>query len=322
MQAILFDQTGDAAEVLACRNVATPARNDNDALVKVTMRPIHPADMAFIRGVYRMRPTFPQVAGLEGAGVVVEAPVGSRFAAGTRVAFRWPGSWAEFANVPPDRLIEVPDGIPDEVACQIALNPLTAIGLLDEAAPQSGDWLLLTAAASTVSNLVAVMAKARSINVIGLVRGDASDGKRRSQANHVFSVADPNLIAAINALTGERRVGALLDSVGGPIIPKLFGTLAAGGRIIAYGVQDREPAAVTNAMLIYSNLTWRGFGIDRWLSQQSDDAKRRMVAELWTLVRSQTLTLPVASTHSLANVRSALAADAEPGRNGKVLLVS
>src|SRR5262249_62209152 len=63
-------------------------------------------------------------------------------------------------------------------------------------------------------------------------------------------------------------------SKGGSLVARLFETLSQGARIIAYGVQDRSAAAVTNAMLIYSNLTRQGFGIDRWL-EQSGSIERR-----------------------------------------------
>jgi NADPH2:quinone reductase len=318
MEAIIFGRVGEPADVLRHTEVAVPA--DNQVLVKVVARPIHPADLAFIRGQYRARPQFPQAAGLEGAGVVVKSPANAPFPIGTRVAFRYPGSWAEYAAVPPERLIEIPADIPDDVACQISLNPITAWALLDEARVSAGDWIMLTAATSTVSNLIAAIAKQRGVNVIGIVRGAAADGSARSLASHVISISEPDLPGALSAIAGDRRIAALLDSVGGSNTPKLFQALAPGARIIAYGVQDREPAAVTNAMLIYSNLIWKGFGIDRWLSEFSDDRRARMIQELWSMVRDRTLTLPVASKHRLGQFRDALAADARSGRAGKVLL--
>ena len=322
MRAILFDHAGEPADVLAYREVNAPKASDGFALVKVAARPIHPADLAFIRGQYRVRPALPQVAGLEGAGTLLECPKGADLTPGKRVAFRYPGAWAEIAAVPTERLIGVPDRISDEVACQASLNPLTAFGLLDEAAVQPGDWVLLTAATSTVSNFVASIAQARGINVIGLVRGKAPDGQARSRAAHIISVGQPDLTAAIDTLTGGRRVSALLDSVGGPVLPKLFAALAPGARIIAYGVQDREPAAITNAMLIYANLTWKGFGIDRWLSLTPTDVRNRLIEELWSLIGKGTLHFPIASKHPLADFKGALAADAIAGRTGKVLLVN
>ncbi len=321
MQAIIFDRAGEPADVLQHADAAVPVPDGNQALVKVMARPIHPADLAFIRGQYRVRPQFPQVAGLEGAGVVVKSPANAPFPVGTRVAFRYPGSWAEYAAVPPERLIEVPADIPDDLACQLSLNPVTAWALLDEAKVKAGDWILLTAATSTVSNLMAAMAKRRGVHVIGVVRGNAAEGSARSLANHVLSIGEPDLPGAFLAIAGDRRIAALLDSVGGPNTAKLFPALAPGARIMAYGVQDREPAAVTNAMLIYSNLTWIGFGIDRWLSVSSDDQKASIIQELWSMVRDNTLTLPIASKHSLGQFRDAFAADSRSGRTGKVLLL-
>jgi NADPH2:quinone reductase len=320
MQAIVFDQAGEPQDVLRLTEVAAPKIGDGEVLVKVAARPIQPADLLFIRGQYRIRPIFSQTAGLEGVGVVVERSRGARVATGTRVAFRWPGSWAELAVVPAGRLIEVPDDIPDDAACQFSVNPITAWALLDEANAGAGDWVLLTAAASTVSNLVAAMARSRGIRVVGIVRGDAGGGAARSAAEHVFSARDPDVTGKIAEVTGDRRVAALLDSVGGSILPTLFATLAPGARVVAYGVQDREPAAVTNAMLIFSNLTWKGFGMDHWLSGLSDAAASAMRQELWSMIRAGALALPVASTHSLASFGDALAADARPERSGKVLL--
>ena len=321
MKSILFRQAGEPANVLQYADAAEPKISDGQVLVKVTHRPIHPADLAFIRGQYRVRPSFPQVAGLEGVGVVVGSPAGAPFETGSRVAFRYPGSWAELACVPFDRLIAVPPGVADGAACQISLNPVTAFGLLDAAKVTPGDWILLTAAASTVSNLVAAIARRRGVNVIGLVRGEAAENKSRSLADQVLSTADPDFLSKVTAIAGDHRVSALLDSVGGPAVTKLFATLTPGARIVAYGVQDREPATVTNAVLIYSNLTWQGFGIDRWLSECPSATKARMIDELWSMVTDKALPLPVASTHGLDQFREALAADARQGRMGKVLLV-
>ena len=68
MKAIVFEAAGGPAQVLTYMDMPTPQAEGQNVLVKVAARPIHPADMAFIRGLYRVKPAFPQVAGLEGAG--------------------------------------------------------------------------------------------------------------------------------------------------------------------------------------------------------------------------------------------------------------
>jgi NADPH:quinone reductase len=319
MQALAFNETGEPHAVLRLVDLPRPQPRVGEVLVKVMARPIHPADLAFIRGQYRLRPVYPQVAGLEGAGVVVE---GADFASGTRVAFRWPGSWAEFATVPVGRIIAVPADISDVAASQISLNPITAWALLDEAQVTRGDTILITAATSTVSNIVAAIARQRGIEVIGLARGDAARAAPRSKAERLLSADDPELTDKIVASTRGKQIVALLDSVGGPILSELFAALSPGARVIAYGVQDSTPTTVTNAILIYSNLTWKGFGIDRWLSMLDGEAKARMIDELWSMVRDELLPLAAASRHALADFPAALAADGAAGRTGKVLLVS
>jgi NADPH:quinone reductase len=318
MRAVVFDQTGEPSNVLRLATVADPKPGDGSVLVQVTARPIHPADLAFIRGQYRIRPTFPQVAGLEGYGTVMENDRG--IAPGSRVAFRWPGSWAEIAAVPVTQIVEVPADIAPDTACQVSLNPVTAWALLDEANVGAGDWIMLTAAMSTVSNLIAEIARKRGLRMIGLVRGDVGAAAERTGADLVLSTADPEIANKVAAATGEQRVSALLDSVGGALLPTLFTMLAPGARIIAYGVQDREAASITNAMMVYSNLIWKGFGIDRWLSGQAPAVRQAMFDDLWSMIRNGVLSLPVAARHPLERFLEAIAEDSRPKRMGKVII--
>jgi NADPH:quinone reductase len=321
MQALAFDRAGEPTNVLRLVDRTPPSEQDGQVLVQVAARPIHPADLVFIRGQYRIRPDFPQIAGLEGVGTVIAGPTGDAFVPGSRVAFRWPGSWAEVAAVPLDRLIAVPEDVSNDDASQISLNPITAWGLLEDAGVAPEDWIVLSAATSTVANLVTAIGRRRGIRVVGLVRGDAGEARTRSLAEVILSTRDPDLSAKVIEVVGVRRVAAFVDSVGGPLVQNLVPALQAEGRIISYGVQDRAPAEITNAMMIYSNLTWIGFGIDRYLSRLSDAAAARMHGELWSMIRDATLALPVASHHALGDFSGALAADAQSGRQGKVLLV-
>ena len=319
MKAVVFERAGNPDEVLRVSDIPPPEIGDGQVLVKVDTRPVQPADLFFIRGQYRIKPKFVQVAGLEGAGVVLDSGR-SAIRAGTRVAFRWPGTWAELAAIPAERLIRIPDEVPNTVACQISLNPVTAWALLDEVGVGAGDWVVITAAASTVSRLVAAIARHRGVHVIGVVRASAEEGSRRSPADLVFSAQDSDLIEWISRAAGDNKVAALLDSVGGPLITRLFSVLRPGARIVAYGTQEREPARVTNAMLVYSNLTWMGFGIDRWLAALEPHRYAEMLEELWSMIRLGIVKLTVHSIHSLEHFKEALAADAVPDRDGKVLI--
>jgi NADPH:quinone reductase-like Zn-dependent oxidoreductase len=96
----------------------------------------------------------------------------------------------------------------------------------------------------------------------------------------------------------------------------------SGAKVIAYGVMDARPAEVTNAALIYGNLTWSGFGIDRWLESRQPAALATMHAQLGSLIAGGVLSLPVASRHALAAFAEALAEVTGQRSEGKVLLTS
>jgi NADPH:quinone reductase-like Zn-dependent oxidoreductase len=88
MRALTFATAGDPLEVLRLAELPAPCPAANEALVEVSARPVHPADHAFIRGQYRVQPVFPQVAGLEGVGKMVECPPNSGFDVGQRCVCR------------------------------------------------------------------------------------------------------------------------------------------------------------------------------------------------------------------------------------------
>jgi NADPH:quinone reductase-like Zn-dependent oxidoreductase len=318
MQAVVFEKTGEARAVLGFRDVSEPAPGPGQALVRVEASPIHPADFSFVRGTYRVRPVFPQVAGLSGAGLVVAAGAGVDVRPGTRVAFRAPGAWAELVVVPKERLYPVPDAVESARAAEFAVNPITAWGLLEVANVHAGDWVLLTAASSAVAALVAALAHARGIHVLGVTR-EASLTELRPD---VVGVAEstPDLAARVRDATHGVGVTALIDCVGGSLVTSLFPTLKKAATVVAYGTLSPEPAAVRNADLVYGNLSWRGFGIDHWLSELHPEEHALMLEALWDGIRRARLPLPVQAEVALRDFDQALALAASGGR-GKVHFV-
>lgn len=321
MKSIAFKAVGEPSEVLYETETDVPVAAAGDALVRIVARPIQPADLAFIRGRYRITPVFPQPAGLEALGVILAAPEASGLYPGQRVALRSPGTWAEFAAVPVERLIPVPDGIADDDACQMALNPITAWGLLSVAKAAAGEALAITAATSTVAGILADLARMRGIFTIGIVRSAAGSAGSMCRTDAVVQTSAESLASAILDKAQGRPVTALIDSVGGPLVPQIMAALAPGANMVAYGVMDMSPALVTNASLIYGNLVWTGFGIDRGLAGINADAKSEMMDSLWSALRAGQMALPVAGRFPLANFKDALAADAAARRAGKILLV-
>jgi NADPH:quinone reductase-like Zn-dependent oxidoreductase len=305
MRALVFDRIGGAREVLSLREVTEPKPGAGEVLVRVEARPIHPADLSFIRNTYRIRPKLPQIAGLSGAGRVVAVGDGIELKPGTRVAFRWPGSWADFVAVPMARVIAAPEGIAVDDVAQLPLNPITAWGLLHMSGTTSPAWVGLTAPSSSVARLVAALAAPRGLRTIDIAPTPEQL---------------PAIAERVRDVSGGEGLAALIDSVGGPLVHQLFPALRQGATVVAYGTLSSEPALVSNAAMVYSNLTWKGFGIDRWLDGLPEGEHRAMIAELWEAVRRGLLPLPVRARMPLSQVAEALDAAAR-GAPGKVLLV-
>lgn len=308
MRAALFERTGDATEVVELRSVPIPEPASGEVLVRMQAASIHPADRMFIAGTYRVRPVLPQGAGLVGAGRVVRCGAGVDIPAGTTVAFRHPGAWAEFCAVPLERLFVAPQGMRVQDMSQFALNPLTAWALLASARVHQGEWVAVNAARSNVAMMVRSLAERRGVRVVDIPDAFAAPGRL-----DVAPVAE-QLLAA----TGGEQLAAVLDAVGGPALLEVMPAMRRGAVLVSYGLLSQASVPIHNADLIYRNLVWKGFGIDHWLDRHR--AQREvLLSDLWHAISTGSLPMPVRAEYSLLSVKQALQADAQGGL-GKVIL--
>ncbi|WP_433975937.1 alcohol dehydrogenase catalytic domain-containing protein [Tunturiibacter lichenicola] len=162
MKALIFRGTGEPKSVLKLEEIPTPPLAPGEALVRLLLSPINASDLHMVRGRYGRQPELPASPGIEGVGIVealgsgVEAPT-----VGTRVVFidAW-NTWREQIVCPADKLVPVPDGVDDSAAAASYINPLTAWALtISTHNLKEGDWLLQTAAASSVGKFVLKLAQ-------------------------------------------------------------------------------------------------------------------------------------------------------------------
>jgi NADPH:quinone reductase-like Zn-dependent oxidoreductase len=156
VKAFVFERTGDPNDVLAVRELPEPKPGPGESLVRVRLSPVHPSDMHIMRGRFGRQPTLPASPGIECVGVVEALGSGvAGPAPGTRVVLLnvW-GSWRELIVSPAERVIPVPHDLPDEDAAQALVDPVTAwVMTMVEHDLKPGDWLVQTAAGSTVGHL-------------------------------------------------------------------------------------------------------------------------------------------------------------------------
>jgi NADPH2:quinone reductase len=218
-------------------DLPVPKPNANEALVKITAAGVNFVDVYFREGRYRS--ALPFIMGQEAAGTVAEVGAGvTQVKPGDRVAYRGgPGSYAEFAAVPVDRLIRVPSGIDDRQAAAAMLQGMTAHYLSHSTFPlKRGDTALIHAAAGGVGLLLVQMAHQAGARVIACVSTeDKATLAREAGADDVILYSQTDFEAETKRLTGNRGVDVVYDSVGKTTFEKGLNVLRPRGYMVVYG---------------------------------------------------------------------------------------
>ena len=172
MRCAVYNAFGAPAEVLhlAERPVSEPGPGEIRG--RMVLSPIHNHDLWTISGEYGVKPPLPAIGGTEALGVVdklgegVTTPaVGQRVTASSIV-----GAWAEYFIARAAAVVPVPDAISDEVACQLIAMPLSAMMALVDLGVKPGQWMIQNAATGAVGKTLAMIAKAKGIHVVNIVR--------------------------------------------------------------------------------------------------------------------------------------------------------
>ena len=208
-----------------------PVPKQGEALVKIAAAGLNFADLLMIDGRYQDRPPLPFVPGLELAGTVAAlGPDTTGPAVGARVAACVPcGAFAEYACVPVDRLLALPDamGFAHAGGFQIPYGT-SHLALSHCAALQSGETLFVTGAAGGVGLTAVEIGHLMGARVIAQVRGaEKARIAREAGADVVIDASEPDLKAALRALGG---VDVTYDTVGGAGFDDLFDRLGSGSK--------------------------------------------------------------------------------------------
>lgn len=322
MKELIFDQTGTPQEVLYLKESEMPQAKPHEVLIRVTARNINPSDIMFVRGMYGITPKLPSSAGFEACGVVEKSDESGKVPVGTRVMFTAIGTWKEYVCVPAALVIPVPAQMPDSVACQAFVNPMTAYGMIEDAGLEVGQWLLLTAGASAFGKFAIQMAKAKGIRVAATVRHESQKQLLLDLgAELVINTATEKLAKVIFEKT-EVGVDVVFDAVGGELGVKALSCLKQKGRMLVFGALALENLSINSGLLIFKNLRIEGFWLSTWIEALSAEHRMKAFQRVFGFLMQDDSKADVAATYPLAEFKAALDAYEQAGRNGKILLVS
>lgn len=323
MRCVVHHTFGEPADVLVAGDAPRPEPGRGEVRIRMRLAPIHNHDLVTVRGQYGWKPQLPAIGGSEGFGVIDAVGEGVEgHAPGQRVsAASGRGTWAECFIAPATMLAPIPDAVPDEMAAQLLAMPLSALMLLEFLDVRPGQWIVQNAAAGAVGKTLAMLAAARGVHVLGLVRHDeAVEALSALGIDAVLSTARPAWREAARALVGEGGARAAVDSVGGSAASDLVHLLGEGGTLVAFGAMGGEPMHLPSGDVIFRHLQVKGFWGSR-VSREMDPAdKRRLVGELLARAARGELRLPVDGVFAFEDIAQAVEASLRPGRPGKVLL--
>lgn len=323
MRSVVHQAFGDPAEVLQLAEMPVPEPGEGQVRIRTVLSPIHNHDLWTVRGSYGNKPALPAIGGTEAVGIVDaagsgvdEALVGRRVtAAGVH------GSWAEYFLASAGALVPLPDAFPDDAAAQLVAMPFSALALLDSLKVASGDWIVQNTANGTVGKTLAMLAKARGVQVVNLVRRDAGVGElERLGIDNAVSTAADGWKDRVRALLGPNGARAAVDSIGGEAADDLAELLGEHGLLISFGSMTGAPMQISSGHVIFKQLTVKGFWAAKLGGVITPDQRKQMIVELVTRVMSGELQLPVEGVFGLDAIGDAVRASLTPGKAGKVLL--
>ena len=236
MLAIQVLETG-GPEVLTAVEQPIPEPKPNEAIVEIKAAGVNFIDVYFREGRYST--LLPFVNGQEGAGVVTA--LGSDVKdinIGDRVAYTGSlGSYAQYAAVPANRLIRMPEQLDFDNAAAAMLQGMTAHYLTHSAYKlQKGDAALVHAAAGGVGLLLVQMAKRLGARVIATAgTQQKAELAREAGADETIVYSESDFETETKKLTDGKGVNVIYDGVGKETFEKDLNVLKPRGYLVLFG---------------------------------------------------------------------------------------
>lgn len=283
-----------------------------EVLLRHTAIGLNYADIHTRNGRYPL-PHFPHVIGGEGCGIVEAlGPDVTNVAIGDRVAYSSGGhalprgSYCELRTMNAERLVKLPNDIPDETAAAMITKGLTAQYLIHDSHPVTEqDAILVHSAAGGVGMIIAQWARTFGAHVIGVV---SSEEKAAFAADHgchdVIISAKEDIAERAKSLTGGEGVTTVFDAVGADTFEASLAALRPLGRLVAYGSSSGPVPPFDIFRLNEMGSLSITAGAFYWHMRTGDEIRAR-AKSLFDVVASKAVKIEINQRFALADVADA-----------------
>src|SRR5574337_438206 len=298
MKAVRVHEVG-GPEVLRYEEIPAPTPGPGQALVKVEAIGLNFIDCYFRKGLYKT--ALPFIPGMEAAGTVTAAgPDVTEVRVGDRVAYApHMGAYAEYAVVPAERLVKIPDGLDARSAAAAILQGMTAHYLATSTYPlKKGDTALVHAAAGGVGSLLIQVAKMRGARVFGTVSTrEKAELARKAGADEVIVYTEQDFEAEVMRLTNGKGVNAAYDSVAKTTFDKSLNCVGARGVLALFGQSSGPVPPVDPARLGKNGVFLTRPSLGQYTATRAELLQR--AGDLFDWIASGKLKLRISKTLSL-----------------------
>lgn len=246
---VRFHESG-GPEVLQLDEMPLPEPGPGEARLRVKAIGLNRAEVVFRMGRYFVQPILPSKLGYEASGVVEAVGAGVDPGWVGKTVSTVPsfhadvyGVYGEVAIVPEIALAEYPQRLSYEEGTSIWMQYMTAYGSLIWLRKMTkGDFVLITAASSSVGLAAIEMARAEGAISIATTRTSAKKAELKALgADHVIATEEEDVVARVMEITGGKGARIVFDPVAGKGLETLAKATAHGGMIFEYGALAPEP---------------------------------------------------------------------------------
>jgi NADPH:quinone reductase-like Zn-dependent oxidoreductase len=267
---VRFHKIGPA-EVLQLDELPLPDPGPGEVRLRVKAIGLNRAETLFRQDLHPVfAPKLPSKIGFEASGIVE--------AVGPGVDSSWLGQTAstvpafpanaygvcgEVALVPAKAVAQYPAHLSYEEGASIWMRYLTAYGaLIHEGNLTSGDFVIITAASSSVGIAAIEIAKLQGASSIATTRTATKKAELlRLGADHVIVTNEEALPARVSAITAGKGARIIFDPIAGRGLFALAVAAAPSAIIFEYGMLADEPTPYPLSDALSKNLTIKGYSL-------------------------------------------------------------
>lgn len=279
---------------LCWKQIENPQIKENEVLLEVYATALNRADLLQRAGQYPPPEGWPDIFGLEAAGIIKE--VGKKVAEegkwhiGDKVcALLGSGGYAEYVAVPQELLMPIPKGLKMRQAAALPEAYGAAyLFLCLEGNLKKGDTLLIQAGASGVASVMIPMAKAFGARIITTVMNDELEEKiKHLPVDIIVNTSKEKLKDVMQKeLEAGHGVDITIDCLGGEMLGECLPYMNFDGRWIVIATLDNDFTNVNLRSMYARRTRIIGTNLRSRTLEQKKQLLKEMTEMLWPKVES------------------------------------